>query len=488
MLRPRNQPHWPITFAAIANRRSRHLQVQGLYQHTVMPGKLLAGAFRRTPSLEADIKVKPSPTRKPIVDEKSGSMEKLKRAGLGGRLQSDEKEKHKKERSGSSPRIEPLKPVKMSMIVESPPLVFHGKPSESTGALFSSQLRVEVTEDRVTLEKLSMRVIAITTSKKPVVPNCNECTTQKTELDEMKFGQGPLSLKRGVHDFPFSYLLKGHMPASTNSTVGSLDYQLVAEAVTASGDHIKFTKMLDVKRALFTAPEKHSVRVFPPTNLTAHLTLPPFIHPIGDFPIEMRLAGILTKNDQAQTRWRLRKLNWKIEESQKMVSPACPKHSDKVGGEGKGVLHEDTRTIGHAELKDGWKTDIQEGNVELEFKIQVNPTLKPLCDMESPNGLTVKHTLVVEMVVAEEWAPNKKPNQATPTGAARVLRTQFNVIVTERSGLGISWDEEQPPTYEDVPPSPPHYPRQEQQDPPSPPGYTRMEDIDVASVGDHPLN
>lgn len=43
-----------------------------------------------------------------------------------------------------------------------------------------------------------------------------------------------------------------------------------------------------------------------------------------------------------------------------------------------------------------------------------------------------------------------------------MLRMQFKVILTERSGMGISWDEEMPPMYEDVPISPP--------------GYTKMED------------
>lgn len=37
-----------------------------------------------------------------------------------------------------------------------------------------------------------------------------------------------------------------------------------------------------------------------------------------------------------------------------------------------------------------------------------------------------------------------------PTGAARVLRMQFKLPITERSGLGIAWDDEVPPTYEDV--------------------------------------
>ena len=67
--------------------------------------------------------------------------------------------------------------------------------------------------------------------------------------------------------------------------------------------------------------------------------------------------------------------------------------------------------------------------------------------------------MILELVIAEEWAPNKKPEQSTPTGAARVLRTQFNLNVTERAGMGLSWDDEMPPMYEDVPASPPHYGR-----------------------------
>ncbi|GME78470.1 unnamed protein product [Ambrosiozyma monospora] len=37
-----------------------------------------------------------------------------------------------------------------------------------------------------------------------------------------------------------------------------------------------------------------------------------------------------------------------------------------------------------------------------------------------------------------------------PTGVARVLRMQFKLIITERSGLGVAWDDEVPPTYTSV--------------------------------------
>jgi len=188
-----------------------------------------------------------------------------------------------------------------------------------------------------------------------------------------------------------------------------------------------------------------------------HVTLPAVIHPIGDFTVTCRMTGITTKRDDTQTRWRLRKLTWRIEEKETMVSVPCAKHAAKVGGEGKGVQHQHDRDVGMDELKQGWKTDYDNGQIEGEFAAAIDSSTKPQCDVEAPNGFKITHNLVVELVIAEEWAPNKKPTQGTPTGAARVLRTQFNLNVTERAGMGLSWDDEAPPMYEDVPASPPHY-------------------------------
>lgn len=374
-------------------------------------------------------------------------MDAFKRHSLGGRHHSDKK----------SPKVEPQRPGTLDMVVESPPLVFYNSPQTSTGALFSGQLKLNITEPQVTIERFEMRLVATVTTKKPVAQHCTDCSTQTTEIHKWEFLKEAVSLKHGLHLYPFSHLLPGHLPATTHGTLATLDYSLAAVATTTTGDQITFGRNLDIKRAIFPGNEKHSIRIFPPTNLTAAVTLPPVIHPIGDFPIEMRLSGIVTNKSDSQTRWRLRKLNWRIEETHKFVSPACSKHAAKVGGEGKGVLHEDVHIIANEEVKTGWKTDFEQGNIDAEFRAACNMALKPVCDMESPNGMEVKHNLVIEMVVAEEWAPLKKPNQATPTGAARVLRTQFHLTLTERAGMGISWDEEQPPMYEDVPASPPTY-------------------------------
>ncbi|MCJ1366707.1 hypothetical protein MMC16_005837 [Acarospora aff. strigata] len=360
-----------------------------------------------------------------------------------------------------SPKMAAHKAAKMDVLIESPPLCFFGSPAQSTGALLSGQLKLNVTDSEVTLQKFEMHLLAVVTTKKPVGKECTDCAMKSSELFKWEFLTEPIHLKKGEHAFPFSYLLPGHLPATTHGNLGTIEYILSAHAATSLSENINLKYQLKVQRAIIPGNEKSSVRIFPPTNLAATVNLPPVIYPIGEFHVEMRLSGIVTKGKDTQTRWRLRKMNWRIDEHSKMVSPACHRHAHKVGGDGKGVLHQNTRTIGGEDLKDGWKTDFdtQGGQIELDFKASIKPSAKPLCDVESPTGLAINHTLVIELIVAEEYCPNKNTRLVTPTGAARVLRMQFTVLVTERSGLGISWDEEQPPMYDDVPASPPGYGR-----------------------------
>ena len=49
-----------------------------------------------------------------------------------------------------------------------------------------------------------------------------------------------------------------------------------------------------------------------------------------------------------------------------------------------------------------------------------------------------------------------------------MLRTQYNLTITDRAGMGLSWEDEMPPMYEDVPDSPPLYQNE----------HTTLEDYD----------
>lgn len=359
----------------------------------------------------------------------------------------------------NSPKLAPTKPAKLAIDMESPPLVFYGNSSQSTGALLSGQLLLTVTDQEIKLQTLQMVLVARVTNRRPITKDCRNCQVKDTELFTWVFLTEPTHYKLGIHTFPFSYLLPGHLPATSHAELGHLDYVLEARAVSAMSDTITVSRTLTVQRAL-PGKDKTSIRVFPPTNLNLRLVMPSTIHPIGEFPVQMSMTGLIDNSlKDIQRRWRIRRMTWKIEEDGRIISPACPKHANKVGGETKGILHEDTRSIGGDELKDGWKTDYdtQGGEITLEFMASIKPNSNPVCDVDSPSGLAVNHNVVLEIIVAEEQTTGKFTKGAMPTGSARVLRMQTKVTVTERAGMGISWDEEMPPMYEDVPGSPPSY-------------------------------
>ncbi|OJD17875.1 hypothetical protein AJ78_02047 [Emergomyces pasteurianus Ep9510] len=350
----------------------------------------------------------------------------------------------------------------LDIAFESPPLVLYGPPNRSTGALMSGRLLLSVsnTPGQITLKALRMRLTRVVSAKKPVSKDCSACKSQTDELTSWEFLTEPAHLKYGVHDYPFSYLFPGNLQASTQGSLGSVSYTLSTLAVTTTGEELRLNRPVKIKRAVMPGPDRSSMRIFPPTNLVGQAILPSVIHPIGNFPVQLTLRGVVERKDEGHIRWRLRKTMWRIEEHQKFISPACPKHAHRVT-EGKGVSHHSTRVIGNGEQRNGWKSDFDTigGEIHAEFDANIRPGANPLCNLAPPpeGGLEVKHDLIVEQIVAEEYCPNNNVKFLAPTGAARVLRMVFPLHVTERGGLGISWDEEMPPVYDDVPASPPGY-------------------------------
>jgi hypothetical protein len=258
-----------------------------------------------------------------------------------------------------------------------------------------------------------------------------------------------------------------------------------------TGEPLKLTHVLNVKRAIYPSETpRHSIRIFPPTNITATCALPAVIHPIGESNVHMRMDGVIKRNPETNTaiQWKLKRLTWRVDETQKTVAPACAKHAAKAVNQEtarKGLPQQDVRTLAMDEIKAGWKSDYSSpgGTIEIEFPVSISSSSRPICGMKPVDGTSIAHVLVVEMIVAEEFVPAKKSAQAAPTGAARVLRMHFNVTVTERAGLGISWDEEQPPLYENVPASPPAYINADVYDGEPIPDYDDLTPLDITVGG-----
>jgi arrestin-related trafficking adapter 1 len=449
-----------------------------------MPAKLLNFVNRNTPNAAAAKKVFKNVAAKatspsPLLQQQKSrtqdvdAMDLLKRHNIS-------LSRHGIRKSNQS--IEAPKSATLDIVTESPPLVSYARESDSSGALFSGQLLITVTEPFVTFKSIEVQLFCSTSVKKAVVKDCVDCHSATTELKKWQFASSPLTLNAGPHKFPISYLFEGKMPATTHAHLCMLDYHWAAVATTTEGEIIKFSDTILLKRAIHPVQDKNSIRVFPPTNITANITHNPIIYDTGDIPITMRITGISRTAEKVSIRWRMRRLVWRIEEIEKIISHPCSKHAAKAPEGEPGIMHENTRTIGEAEVnyqKNPWKTDIQAGEIDAEFICSLNAKVKrpPVHDVDAggePYGMIISHHLVLELVMVEETAPLKRMNQATATGAARILRSQFPLTLTSRGGQGISWDEETPPVYQDVPPSPPSY-RNE---------TTECDSIDFAELGD----
>lgn len=372
----------------------------------------------------------------------------------------------------------PPPPISISWEVETPPVLLHGRPEDSAGALLAGQLKVEVKADCVEVTACQAALKVRVQQKRPYQGHCKDCETQVTELQNFSWLQSPVvSMKKGTHCFPFSALIAGHLPATMESVLGSISYEFSATVTTAKGDSVTFNKPVLVRRTIQEIDhDHHSVRVFPPTNIAAHVYYPSIIHPGKENTLRFHLDGLSRVNNSETLKrpqveyWKVRKISWRLDETVRMVAPACNKHTPTArGATRKGILRSETRSIGSADLIEGWKAVYSPHDAMMEMEMKYIAQVprrsgqgRPICDLRANDGTEVAHSLIIEMVVVQEVAPISQPDHHSPTGTARILRMHFNTTLTEEaSAQEVSWEEEAPPLYENVPPSPPGYPKDE---------------------------
>ncbi|KAL3963419.1 hypothetical protein ACCO45_000423 [Purpureocillium lilacinum] len=339
-------------------------------------------------------------------------------------------------------------PVTLDWSIESPPVVYYGSPDESSGAIFSGQLFLDVARDEgVDVESLTASLVIHTVHKRPFQGHCHDCQHRETRLETWdNLLAQPVTLARGRHPFPYSTLLGGHLPASIDTPVLSISYEFRAEAVVVSSKGaprtLRFERTIPVKRS---SPSRS-------TRTTRN-------------KLTLKLDGLMTHNDRVKTvdLWKLKKVTWRLEETIKTVAPACDKHSPSAPVvtlpnptnlnahpeddehpdlTTRGVVRSETRVIGEKQLHEGWKSDYSgtDGTVDMEFDYCY------ACDLRNAaDGTEVTHSLQIELIVSKEYAPEGKPHLAAQTGTGRILRMHFAVTMTEFPGMG------------DVPPSPPSY-------------------------------
>lgn len=267
--------------------------------------------------------------------------------------------------------------------MELPPIVLYGTPVDLAGAIVSGLIFLDTAEDFTVVELLELTIVQKVRYLKPFmlhlgsVTLCKQCQVKETELARWDIVKEPTSFTKGRHAYPFSHLLLGQLPplaklglsllqsyiqydliAVANAGVGSATSTSGLTRVTSpgvapvntggvanlsslqadsrrpqldSGHHTTSTVVkipLHVTRLIPRGADRNSLRVFPPTEVTAGAVLPNVAYPKLTFPIELRLDNVVLKS--GERRWRMRKLAWKMEENVKVAAHVCDKHKHKL--------------------------------------------------------------------------------------------------------------------------------------------------------------
>jgi arrestin-related trafficking adapter 1 len=80
--------------------------------------------------------------------------------------------------------------------IESPPVIFHGDTENSTGAIISGQLFLDVKQLPFEVESIEAKLEVKTNHKRPFHANCSACADWTTELKKWKFVTEPTALAK----------------------------------------------------------------------------------------------------------------------------------------------------------------------------------------------------------------------------------------------------------------------------------------------------
>lgn len=344
--------------------------------------------------------------------------------------------------------------------LESPPIMLYGQPHESSGSIISGNLSLDIyppksrnldsgdllksaksMDSKLTLESVTLSLIQTMKYSRPfvissnTVANCRDCQTKTTVLARWDVLTSPTSFPTGSHAYPFSHFLPGSLPPT--SKLGSINsnahilYKLVATGTLPNSTKETSTTLpLFVSRLVLRGPDKNSLRVFPPTDVSASAVLPNVFYPKSTFPLELKLDNVVSLS--GERRWRMRKLSWKIDEFVKVRAHCCDNHTDKLTD--METIERKNKNI-PSPAKQAKNSHQHHSTIVTNTHLTRNPSQQasnptvndpneielPTEEEEPTNNLAAPDTYVEDFVNPQRPAETQRDNQETVTPAEPTL-------------------------------------------------------------------
>lgn len=372
--------------------------------------------------------------------------------------------------------------VVLDWTVESPPITFYGHAGNSSGALFSGQLVLLIQAEKVRVQQFEANLYAYVLHKWNFnQPPCGACQKENLETVSWKIFNTSTTLRQGTHYFPVSCLLKDSLPPSIDTPTFSIHYELLAKvAISAdnsfpgdsslSSSFTALKRTILVSRALSQPLLPHSwLYTFPNTTITAKAKCPSVVYPATTNKVTIKLEGLVSQNTKFQTIdfWEPTKVAWKLEETVQLVPFMCEKHirHGQSGTSPEKIVKQ--RSIGAQQLSSKWRSNFDDSHgiaeMDIEFfvggNVVSNHSSNPgyAFDLEIARGTKVTHSLQIEVFISKKYAPEGEAHRATSLGIGRMLCMSMAVTLASHPGNGVSWEDEELPTYASISPNLPTY-------------------------------
>ncbi|KAH7166600.1 hypothetical protein EDB81DRAFT_782480 [Dactylonectria macrodidyma] len=358
--------------------------------------------------------------------------------------------------------IQPLASVKW--LLQTPFATFIDDVEAFTGAPIIGDIVLHIRESHE-VESFSVALNLHRYDKRPLRPNCSDCTHDYLELKRWVFMDSSATLADGKHSFTFSVRLNNNVPSSLDTPLVAFTYELRAELVLATGELMKWGKNFDVRRSLCEPGLPHDFPLsFPEPRTDACLSMKRVIHPDEISKVRLRLCVIKAQPGGGICAWELTSVKWRLEELVETKLTLCVRHIEDEGNLPNRGRQTTTHILGKGRMRSGWRSGQGEQGIFAALEFEYGPISKMAlklkttyaCDETINNTLKVSHAFVIEILLQTVTMMIDESVSSSASNRTRLIRIRRPVILTwHREDLESV--EETLPAYTDIQVDPPAY-------------------------------
>ncbi|KAF5013327.1 hypothetical protein FDECE_677 [Fusarium decemcellulare] len=298
--------------------------------------------------------------------------------------------------------------------------------------------RIHLTlENAARVERLEAGTRLLLRHERPRRKACSNCIDKETELNRCTIVSEPRTLSQGKHSFDISFTIPSQLPASMETPLVAVEYELYAQVSFSEGESVVSKKPFRVQR-LRKAEDDRGIHHynFNSSKIEATLSLNRVVNPSASYMVHLRLDNVSSRIDVGFEVWKLKKVTWMVEEAVSVAFPtrsrkSIPSIHDEDSQEVKD--HSETHLLRKKTYTQGWREE-EDGSgsytaFDFDYNLSITDRQGYACDEQV--GPHVTHALRIELLLDKHFVVPESPWVVSPARAATTLRMTRPVVVAD---------------------------------------------------------